>query len=70
MYFRREVFLAAGDFNVCNHTCWDGELLLDMSLAGMRFGRCQENLGLFRLYKGSISGARQESGAWARDQDR
>lgn len=56
-FFRREAFLRTEGFNPDNRTCWDGELLVDMSLAGARFTRVNLFLGGFRIYDESISGS-------------
>lgn len=56
-YFRREAFARAGGFNVDNRTCWDGELLVDMALAGARVRNVPDRLGGFRLYGETISGS-------------
>ncbi len=55
-YFRRRAFVAAGGFNIENRTCWDGELLADMGLAGVAMLNVPERLGAFRLYGDTISG--------------
>ena len=55
-FFRAEAFRKAGGFNESNRTCWDGELWLDMALAGCRFHTLNEGLSCFRVYSGSISG--------------
>lgn len=70
MFFRQAAFLATGGFNTDNRTSWDGELLLDMGLAGKRVGRCDENLGLFRIHNDSISGSGRLNEAYERDQAR
>ena len=56
-FFRRGVFEKVGGFNVNNRTCWDGELLVDMALAGARFKRTKEVFGAFRIYGDSITGS-------------
>ncbi len=56
-FFRRRAFLASGGFNIANRTCWDGELLVDMALAGARFINVPEQLGAFRLYGDTITGS-------------
>jgi glycosyltransferase involved in cell wall biosynthesis len=58
-FFRRRAFDAAGGFNVDNRICWDGELLVDMALAGCRFATVRAALGDFRIYPQSITGSRQ-----------
>jgi glycosyltransferase involved in cell wall biosynthesis len=53
-FFRRSVFPG---FNVANRTCWDGELLVDMALAGAQIRNVPERLGAFRLYPETITGS-------------
>src|SRR5262249_49587130 len=36
-FFRRSAFERAGGFNTANRIAWDGELMVDMALAGARF---------------------------------
>ncbi len=71
-FFRAGAFEAAGGFNVDNRTCWDGELWLDMALAGKRFQRASGFWSGFRVYGGSItSGIHGDAGhRRAYDQDR
>ncbi len=54
-FFRARAFEQAGGFNVENRTCWDGELWLDMALAGKRFQRVNGFWSGFRVYDGSIT---------------
>jgi glycosyltransferase involved in cell wall biosynthesis len=56
-FFRRSIFERAGGFNVANRIAWDGELLVDMALAGARFATVRKVLGDFRIYGGSITGS-------------
>lgn len=55
-FFRAEAFRKVGGFNPANKTCWDGELWLDMALAGCRFQLLHDYWSYFRVYKESISG--------------
>jgi glycosyltransferase involved in cell wall biosynthesis len=57
-FFRRRAYEAAGGFNVLNRVCWDGELLVDMALHGMKFARTNRTLADFRLYGANITGSR------------
>ncbi len=70
MFFRRSAFYAVNGFNSENLTCWDGELLLDMGMAGKRISTCMKNLGLFRWHDDSISGSGRLNEAYARDRNR
>jgi glycosyltransferase involved in cell wall biosynthesis len=56
-FFRRRAFEAVGGFNAANRVCWDGELLVDMAIKGMRFARTSRTLGDFRLYGANITGS-------------
>lgn len=56
-FFRRTIFERAGRFNVANRIAWDGELLVDMALAGGRFATTLKALGEFRIYGDSITGS-------------
>lgn len=56
-FFRRSIFERAGRFNALNRIAWDGELLVDMALAGARFETVRKVLGDFRIYGGSITGS-------------
>jgi glycosyltransferase involved in cell wall biosynthesis len=69
-FFRRRAFERTAGFNVANRTCWDGELFLDMSLAGARFARCRELLAGFRLHAAGISGSGRLNAVYRRDQQR
>jgi Glycosyltransferases, probably involved in cell wall biogenesis len=57
-FFRRRVFDAAGGFNIANRVAWDGELLVDMALAGARFDSVPRVLGEFRIYEATITGSK------------
>jgi glycosyltransferase involved in cell wall biosynthesis len=57
-FFRRRAYVAAGGFNAANRVCWDGELLVDMALKGMKFARTSRTLADFRLYGANITGSR------------
>lgn len=63
-FFRARAFEAAGGFNVDNRTCWDGELWLDMALAGKRFQRVNGFWSGFRVYDSSITGSIAGGGDW------
>ena len=68
-FFRREAFLKTGGFNVASKTAWDGELVVDMALAGCRFAYTNKLLGDFRIHDGSITGSGRLNGASRRDRD-
>lgn len=56
-FFRRRAFEAAGGFNARNRITWDGQLLVDMAVAGCRFETVFRVLGDFRVYPESITGS-------------
>lgn len=58
-FFRRAAFAAVGGFNAGNETSWDGELMLEMSLAGMRFAVADHYWSIFRIHPVSISGSQR-----------
>lgn len=65
-FFRRRAYEKAGGFNAENRINWDGELLVDMALAGARFATTSKILGEFRIYAESITGSkRHEERLWA-----
>lgn len=55
--FRSSAFLRAGGFNSQNRSNWDGELWLDMSLAGSKFAVLEQFVSLYRIHAGSITGS-------------
>jgi glycosyltransferase involved in cell wall biosynthesis len=57
-FFRCRAYLNAGGFNPENRIWWDGELLLDMCLAGSRFTVVDEFWSIFTIHETSISGQR------------
>jgi len=66
-FFRREAFLRTGGFNLASQTAWDGELVVDMTLAGCRFAYTNKLLGDFRIYGDSITGSGRLREALGRD---
>ena len=69
-FFRASAFEAAGGFNIDNRTCWDGELWLDMALAGKRFQRANGFWADFRVYGSSITASIANGGDWRHAYDR
>jgi glycosyltransferase involved in cell wall biosynthesis len=55
-FFRKEIFDGTG-FNLENRTCWDGELIVDMAIAGANIHQTSKILGEFRIYPESITGS-------------
>ena len=56
-FFRRSAYLKAGGLNAANRVAWDGELFIDMALAGARLRRTDAMLSAFRLHGESITGS-------------
>jgi glycosyltransferase involved in cell wall biosynthesis len=55
--FKSDIFNEVGGFNEKNYTCWDAELLLDMSLQGATFLDINKDVAMFRLHDNSITGS-------------
>ena len=55
-YFRAETFTKCGGFNAENRTNWDGELVVDMCLAGGEMRVINRFMSNYRLHSGSITG--------------
>ena len=69
-FFRRAAFETVGGFNPQNKTSWDGELMLEMSLAGMRFTVVDDYWSVFRIHETSISGSQRMRAESRRNRDR
>jgi glycosyltransferase involved in cell wall biosynthesis len=69
-FFTNNIFQKSGGFNTQNRIAWDGELLVDMSLAGARFQKVDKLLGDFRIYPESITGSKKHHLEWVADHDR
>ena len=69
-FFRRSAYERAGGFNPENRINWDGELLVDMALAGARFETTAKILGEFRIYAESITGSRRHEEGLRREHRR
>jgi glycosyltransferase involved in cell wall biosynthesis len=69
-FFRSEIFRRVNGFNIDNLTCWDGELFIDMALAGARFGLGREFWGRFRIHDEGISGSGRLETLYLKDQER
>jgi glycosyltransferase involved in cell wall biosynthesis len=57
-FFRRQIFERVGGLNVNNRIIWDGELFLDMALAGGRFAVTNQFWSAYRIHRQSISGSK------------
>ena len=58
-FFRAEVFRRCGGFNPENMVAWDGELYVDMALAGARYAVADEFWSGFRLHPASITSSKK-----------
>jgi glycosyltransferase involved in cell wall biosynthesis len=56
-FFLAEQFKIVGGFNPQNRTCWDYELFLNLLQHQATHYVVKEDLAVFRLYQGSISGS-------------
>ncbi len=69
-FFRRSAFDRTSGFNSHNVTCWDGELLVDLALAGARFRRVRADWSAFRLHAEGISGSGRLEAQYHQDRQR
>jgi glycosyltransferase involved in cell wall biosynthesis len=67
-FFRSNYFKKVTGFNIQNHTCWDGELFLDIVMAGANHKVILDELALFRLHKSSITGTGKLNEKYRKDQ--
>lgn len=66
-FIRRTAFEAVGGFNAANRTSWDGELLVDLALAGRRLKLVDEYWGVFTIHSRSITGTGTNGAAYHAD---
>jgi glycosyltransferase involved in cell wall biosynthesis len=69
-FFRASIYRKTPGFNPYNKSCWDGECLLEMMLAGGRVGYLHQDLGAFRVHASSITGSRRIEDIYAADSSR
>jgi glycosyltransferase involved in cell wall biosynthesis len=69
-FFTREIFERAHGFNVENKATWDGELWVDMGLAGARFALSHEVWSGYRLHSQSITSSARLREKQQDDQER
>lgn len=69
-FFRSTAFIAINGFNIDNKSSWDGELMLDMGLAGLRFAVVRQYWSIFRIHSESISGSQHMAAESRRNRDR
>ena len=68
-YIRAAMFRKAGGFNIANRSNWDGELFVDMCLAGARTKVIDSFMSNYRVHSQSITGTggdREKLDAWRR----
>jgi len=68
-FFPAALFRKAGGFNLGNGTCWDYELFLTFLLGGATHQVIEDDLAVFRLHQGSISGSGRLEDRYFRDLD-
>jgi glycosyltransferase involved in cell wall biosynthesis len=56
-WFRAQLYREVGGFRVENRSNWDGELFIDMALAGAHFGRVHRCWSAYRVHAQSITGS-------------
>lgn len=66
-FVRSPAFREVGGFNARNSTCWDAELILDLSLTGMRTRVADDYWGVFTIHPESISGSGRLEETYRRD---
>ena len=69
-FFRRAPFDRTAGFNTQNVTCWDGELLVDLALAGARFRHVRADWSAFRMHSAGISGSGRLAERYEQDRER
>jgi glycosyltransferase involved in cell wall biosynthesis len=69
-FIRRRAALRVGGYNAANRTCWDGELLLDLAIAGSPMRHVNDVWGIFRVHPDSISGSRRAAEQYQADRRR
>lgn len=68
-FFPADAFNAVHGFNIANKTCWDYELFLHLLLRGLRHAVLKDEVAVFRLHGGSISGSGRMTERYLRDLD-
>lgn len=69
-FIRRSALRRVAGFNIENRTCWDGELVADLVLAGATVKNLSRPIAAFRLHAESISGSGRRLDAYRRDTQR
>ena len=55
-FFTRRAFQLTNGFNEKNRSNWDGELFIDMALAGCKFKKVSDTYSAYRIHDQSITG--------------
>jgi glycosyltransferase involved in cell wall biosynthesis len=69
-FFPATAYKEVGEFNVSNATCWDYELFLMLLLKGLKHEVIPQDLAVFRLHEGSISGSGRLTEQYLKDLDK
>ncbi len=69
-FFSRRVWERGVRFNPENRTCWDGEFLVEVALAGFGFEVTSRPLAAFRVHEESISGSQRLASEYRKDHAR
>jgi glycosyltransferase involved in cell wall biosynthesis len=69
-FFPANLYKQVDGFNTKNQTCWDYELFLKFLLLGARHQVTDQDLAVFRLYQGSISGSGRLETKYLQDLDK
>jgi glycosyltransferase involved in cell wall biosynthesis len=56
-FYRRDAFCRVGGFNIQNRTCWDAEILVDITLTGGNVIYLPGCVAAFRIHSDSITGS-------------
>lgn len=68
-FFPATLYKSANGFNIDNTTCWDYELFLKFLLGGAKHFVIPNDLAVFRLHEGSISGSGRLNDRYFKDLD-
>lgn len=68
-FYNATAYRAVNGFNIANTTCWDAEILVDLSDRGYRIERIYEDVGAFRIHPQSITGSGRLFLRYRRDAD-
>jgi glycosyltransferase involved in cell wall biosynthesis len=67
-FFNRKILESSKvQFNIFNKISWDGELLVDLGIAGFQITRVSDVWGVFRIHPSSITGSRNFVSAGERE---